>query len=118
MWIAAFNQNIKCVVSAGAMNLFSERADRLGSCAIQYFPGILEYGDVGEVYSLIAPRPMLLQAGDQDTLINEADRDIIAKKVKKAYHACNSSNDLSIDYFHGGHYLNWSLAKKFLNKNL
>jgi len=118
MWIAAFNEKIRCVVSTGAMNLFSERSGKLASCAIQYFPGLLEYGDVGEVYSLIAPRPMQLQAGSKDGLITDTDRDKIAETVRRAYEACRSSKNLSIEYFEGGHYLNWPMARKFLKKFL
>ena len=118
MWIGAFNGKIKCVVSAGAMNLFSERAASLSSCAIQYFPGILQYGDVGEIYSLIAPRPLQLQAGYEDVLIVSANRDKIAEIVKKAYQAVDKADNLNIEFFHGGHTLNWPLAEKFLSKHL
>jgi dienelactone hydrolase len=118
MWIGAFNKKIKCVVSAGAMNFFRERASKLSCCAIQYFPGILQYGDVGEIYSLIAPRPLQLQAGSEDTLITLTDRDKIAEIVKKAYQAVAKADNLNIEFFQGGHTLNWPLAEKFLSKHL
>ena len=118
MWIAAFNENIRCVVSAGAMNLFSERSRKLAACAIQCFPGLLQYGDIGEVYSLIAPRPMQLQAATEDHLISHENRNKIAETVKRAYDACAGSKNISIEYFKGGHYLNWSLAKKFFKNFL
>lgn len=118
MWIAAFNPNIRCTVSAGAMNLFVERASKLASCAIQYFSGLLEYGDVPEVYSLIAPRPLQLQAGSHDSLINQKDRGQIAKTVTQAYKSYNKTENLSIEVFQGGHYLNWDLAHEFLQKKL
>lgn len=118
MWIGAFNDEIRCVVSAGAMNLFTERASKLCSCAIQCFPGLLEYGDVGEIYSLIAPKPLQLQGGTDDPFLNAADMDKIAETVRKAYKASNSSEKLSIEYFEGGHYLNWSLAREFLKEFL
>lgn len=118
MWIGAFNDKIKCVVSAGAMNLFRERAIKLSSCAIQFFPGILQYGDVGEIYSLITPKPLQLQAGVEDQLINPADRNWIAKTVAKAYKAANSEENLRIEIFEGGHVLNWELADRFLAEYL
>ena len=118
MWIAAFNQKIVCVVSSGAMTLFSERIAKLKSCAIQYFPGLLQFGDVGEVFSLIAPRALQLQAGDKDELVNMADRDEIAEIIKKSYQACDAVSKLGIEYFNDGHILNWPLALKFLKKFL
>ena len=118
MWIGAFNDKIRCVVSGGAMNLFSERAGKLCSCTIQYFPGVLEYGDVGEIYSLIAPKPLQLQAATNDPYLDIANVEKIAQSVKKAYKASNSSEKLSIKYFQGGHSLNWPFAREFLKKYL
>lgn len=118
MWIGAFNDEIRFVVSGGAMNLFSERAGKLCSCTIQYFPGVLEYGDVGEIYSLIAPKPLQLQAATSDPYLDIANVEEIAQSVKKAYKASNSSEKLSIKYFQGGHSLNWPFAREFLKKYL
>jgi dienelactone hydrolase len=118
MWIAALDQRIKCVVSAGAANLFRERAKVLSSCAIQFLPGLLEFGDAGEVYSLIAPRPLMIQAGTKDFLINEQDRDSIINTVLKAYNAANASGQFEPFIFEGGHEFNWPAAESFLRKHL
>ena len=77
MWLTVFDERIKACVPAGCMNHFRERSLKLSSCAIQYFHGLLRYGDVQEVFSLIAPRAMQLQAGKGDSLITDRDRDMI-----------------------------------------
>ncbi len=118
MWIAALNGRIRCTVSAGAMNLFRERASKLSSCALQSFPGLLRYGDVGEVYSLIAPRPLQLQAGTDDPLVNPPDRQLIVDRVVTAYRAAGSLAELSVEVFTGGHALHWPAAREFLANHL
>ena len=118
MWLAVFDQRIKACVPAGCMNTFRERSLKLSSCGIQYLPGLLQYGDVPEVFSLIAPRPMQLQAGRHDPLITPVDRDAILKTVQSAY--CILSAESNFDYvLHpDGHLLSWGNAASFLKMHL
>ena len=55
------------------MNTFRERSLKLSSCGIQYLPGILQYVDVPDLFCLISPRAMQLQAGAKDGLITPED---------------------------------------------
>jgi len=118
MWLAAFDERVKACVSSGAMNTFRERSLKLSSCGIQCLPGLLARGDVAEVYSLIAPRALQLQAGEGDGLITPEDRDAIAATVGEAYRLSGAQR--SFDYvLHGeGHRLLWELAAPFLERHL
>jgi len=118
MWLTVFDERIKACVPAGCMNHFRERSLKLSSCAIQYFHGLLQYGDVQEVFSLIAPRAMQLQAGKGDGLITDQDRDMIRTVVENAYRLREA--DAKFEYvLHGsGHQLDWDLAEPFLVKQL
>ena len=118
MWLTVFERRIKACVAAGSMNTFRERSQKLASCGIQYFPGILQYGDVPEVFSLIAPRPLQLQAGALDRLITPEDRDAMVETVGTAYAKCDAEE--SFDYFlhPEGHFLKWDAAGPFLKRHL
>jgi len=118
MWLTVFDERIKACVPAGCMNHFRERSLKLSSCAIQYFHGLLQYGDVQEVFSLIAPRAMQLQVGKGDGLITPSDRDKIKTVVEKAYRLLGA--DASFEYvLHAkGHRLEWESAEPFLRKHL
>ena len=116
MWMAALNPNIACAVASGSMNLFAERAGKLASCMIQFFPGILQYADMPDIFSLIAPKPLQMQAGDQDPLITPDDRDHIAKTVGAVYEKFGAADRLSVEVFAGGHEFRWALAQPFLDK--
>ena len=48
---------IKVCVIAGALNVMQERISKPYGCGAQIIPGLLKYGDVPEIGSLIAPRP-------------------------------------------------------------
>ena len=118
MWLTIFDERIRACVPAGCMNTFRERSLKLSSCGIQYLPGILRYGDVAELFSLIAPRPMQLQAGEGDALITPEDRDAIAKTVGQAYRFLGADEGFEYVFHPDGHLLRWDLAAPFLARHL
>ncbi|MFA7260757.1 MAG: hypothetical protein WC013_14745, partial [Aeromonas bestiarum] len=62
MWATIFDDRIRACVASGCMNTFRERSLKLAACGVQYPYGLLRLGDVPELFSLIAPRPLQLQA--------------------------------------------------------
>ena len=118
MWLTLFDKRIQACIPSGCMNTFRERSLKLSSCAIQNLPGLLQYGDVPELFSLITPRPMQLQAGIGDSLITPSDRDHICAVVKKAYHKLDAAANFDYVLHPQGHTLQWKYAKSFLARHL
>jgi len=118
MWLTIFDDRIKACVPSGCMNMFRERSLKLSSCAIQYLPGLLQYGDVPELFSLIAPRPMQLQAGEGDNLITSSDREHIRQIVEKAYSLQKAEKKFEYVLHSRGHVLAWDIAAPFFKRHL
>ena len=118
MWLSIFDNRVRACVASGCMNTFRERSLKLSSCAIQYLPGLLQYGDVPELFSLIAPRPMQLQAGEADPLISPEDRDDMEAKVRRAYRLSGAESNFEYVRHAEGHLLMWDSAAPFLEKYL
>jgi len=118
MWLTIFEERIKACVPSGCMNHFRERSMKLSSCGLQYPFGLLQYGDVPELFSLIAPRPMQLQCGEQDGLITPADRDAMEAVVRRTYRLLGAEANLDYALHPEGHRLIWDLAAPFLAKHL
>jgi dienelactone hydrolase len=118
MWFANFDDRIKAFVASGCMNTFRERSLKLHNCGIQYLPGILRYGDVPELFSAIAPKPLQLQSGEGDNLITDADRDEMLTTVKRAYRLAGAEDSLDYVLHPDGHLLRWDLAEPFLKRHL
>ena len=118
MWLTVFDERIKACVPTGCMNTFRERSLKLSSCGIQYLPGLLQYGDVPELFGLIAPRPMQLQAGEGDSLITPSDRDAILETVRQAYSLLEKEASFEYVLHTDGHLLRWDLAEPFLKRHL
>ena len=83
MWASVYDQRIKACVASGCMNTFRERSLKLSYCGIQYFPGLLQYGDVADVFALIAPRALQMMAGEKDHLLKERDREEMYETVRR-----------------------------------
>jgi dienelactone hydrolase len=118
LWLTVFDERIKACVPAGCMNTFRERSLVLSSCGIQYPHGLLRYGDVPELFSLIAPRAMQLHVGRKDALITPSDRDAMEAVVRRAYRSLDAEENLEYALHNEGHYLLWDVAAPFLEKNL
>jgi dienelactone hydrolase len=118
MLTAALEPRIKVAVVAGALNLMQERIQVKYSCGAQVIPGLLKYGDVPEIGSLIAPRPAVWQWGAEDSLIKANDAEDAARRMRAAYKALGAAENLVIDRFEGGHSWHWEGALPELHKAL
>lgn len=118
MWFTLFDERITVCIAAGCMNTFRERSLKLASCGIQYLHGLLRYADVPELFCLIAPRPLQLQAGGGDSLITPADRDAIEQTVSSAYRRLGVEDRFDCALHEEGHRLLWAPAESFLERHL
>lgn len=118
MLTSALEPRVKVCVISGALNAMQERISRPYSCGAQIIPGLLQYGDVPEIASLIAPRPCLWEVGSRDTLIDATWADEILLRQKRAYRALGAEERVTVDRFDGGHRWNGTAADKLLAKVL
>jgi dienelactone hydrolase len=116
MYMTVFDQRIKACAPSGCANLFRERSSKLSSCGAQFFPGLLRYGDVGEIFSLTAPRPCLHIIGKQDPLLFEEDVEEIRQKVQTAYEMLDANEKVEFFVHDGGHYFRGDVAAKWFRK--
>jgi hypothetical protein len=103
MLAAAVSPGIRAAVISGALNVMQERVRARYSCGAQVIPGLLRYGDVPEIASLIAPRPCVWEVGLRDALMVKEWAGPAAERIGRAYNALGAGKDLVIDWFDGGH---------------
>jgi dienelactone hydrolase len=118
MLTAALAPAIRAAVVSGALNLMQERVGKPYSCGAQIIPGLLAYGDVPEVASLIAPRPCLWEVGSRDTLISPKWAEAGLARMRLAYKALGAEDRLRTDRFEGGHAWHGKVAYGFLDRFL
>lgn len=118
MLAAALAPRIRVAVVSGALNVMQERIQGRYSCGAQVIPGLLEYGDVPEIASLIAPRHCLWEAGRQDPLMVEGWLETAFERIRRAYRAYGAEDRLELERFDGGHRWNGLRALALLGQVL
>jgi dienelactone hydrolase len=118
MLTAAVEPRIRVAVISGALNVMQERVGKLYSCGAQVIPGLLQYGDVPEIGSLIAPRPCVWEVGARDGLIDRKFAEEALARMTRAYKALGAEKELHVDRFDGGHEWSGQLAYPLLEKVL
>lgn len=114
MLTTAMESRIRVAVVSGALNVMQERIGKRYSCGAQVIPGLLEYGDIPEIASLIAPRPALWEVGQKDGLMVKEWIPRSWQNIQKAYVAIGAERNLAMDSFDGSHRWNGVEAYPFL----
>jgi len=111
MLVAALSPKVRVAVISGALNVMQERIGGRYSCGAQVIPGLLKFGDVPEIASLIAPRPCLWEVGKQDPLMVKDWIEPALERIRRAYRAFNALEQLDVDFFDGKH--RWNGVKAY-----
>jgi dienelactone hydrolase len=118
MLTAALEPRVRVAVVSGALNVMQERVGVRYSCGAQVIPGLLRFGDVPEIGSLIAPRPCVWEVGSRDGLMLPKWVDKALERLGRAYRALGAEEALREDRFDGGHEWSGRVAYPLLEKVL
>jgi dienelactone hydrolase len=116
--LAAWDTRIRAAVVSGYFSSF-RAALRVpfNLCGSQVLPGMLAYLEHVDLGALIAPRPLLVETGDQDPLFPlDAARASFAE-LQTVYHAMRAPNQaLEHHVFEGGHRWDGATTLDFLDR--
>ncbi len=107
-----------CVIS-GYYSSF--RASILGMhhCTCNYVPGLWRFGEMHDLIGLVAPRPVLIEAGVYDPIFPvEAVRSAVAIARERVYKVFDATAQVETDIFEGRHRINGQRAYDFLWEKL
>lgn len=87
-------------------------------CSCNYIPGIYKYMDMQDLTILIAPRPLIVVAGDKDDIFPLSGVQRGFETVKKIYKAAHADNMCRLIIGSGGHRfyadISWPVFKRYL----
>ncbi len=111
------DQRIRACVVSGYYSTFRDSILAMGHCACNFIPGLHEFGEMHDLVGLIAPRPLLVEAGYYDPIspIVAVKRSI--RKAREVY-AVFGSTDVDTDLFEGSHQISGRKAYDFLARHL
>jgi len=119
MWLGAMDPRMRATVSSGFLTTVGNMRD--GHCMCWDFPGLTDNFEFSDIYSLIAPRPLMCQNGEKEPRrggfpIDLADRAIY--DIQRAYSVFDKKWYAVLDIHPEGHVFVVPSAVGFLEKNL
>lgn len=97
LYSSIFEPRIKVAVVSGYFCAFKESIFDLEHCMCNYVPGILKYAELPDLTALIAPKPLLIQNGENDPIFPiEAVRRGFPK-LQAAYRAAGAADRVALD---------------------
>ncbi len=106
-YLAALEPRLKVACISGYLS--TVRGDAMGMrglgnfCGAQYMPGLLTIGDIPEVAGLIAPKPLVVEMGEQDTCFIIEDMKRAYAQLERIYAAAGAADCLVADVHPAGH---------------
>ncbi len=104
MYVAAMDTRLKAVNSSGWLTTIDNM--KRGHCPCWNFPGLEEHFDFADIFSCVAPRPLVLEIGERERAPGGFPVDIARKafeEIKPAYRVLGAEQNLILDIHPAGH---------------
>ncbi len=107
LWTSALDERVRQAVISGYLYGYRDSLLTLnGNCSCNYVPHLFEHVDMGDIGSLIAPRPLLIQSCREDSLNGPRGMANVREQtaiVREAYERYGKGHLLIHDVRQGGH---------------
>ena len=118
-YISALDERIKAVDIICYLTATCDYAIATANfCGAQFVPYLYRWADVADIAGLIAPRPLLVESGVNDTCFSFEFSRKAHQHLKRIYQAAGSSDRLEFDIFMGEHSFAGNRAFPFFDKYL
>ena len=112
------DERIRVCVISGYFCSFQESILAMSHCTCNFVPGLHRFGEMHDLVGLIAPRPMLVEAGTRDPIFPiEAVRRGV-ERAREVYAVFGCEKQIETDTFEGRHQISGRRAYDFLWEKL
>jgi len=119
MYVAALDERIKVAVSSGWLNTIANM--KQGHCPCWNSPCLEEYFDFSDIFSLVAPRPLVMEIGRQERAPGGFPVQVAEpafEEIKKAYKVFGAEDKCLLDIHDGGHVFHGVAGMEWIDKTL
>lgn len=116
MYATAMSEKITCAYLSGSVNTFRHSLMTIEHCLCNTVPGILQYAEMGDIVGLIAPRPLLVEAGRNDPIYPLAGVEAALETLRPIYAALQADDHLQSHIFEGKHEWNGEPAPAWFRR--
>lgn len=112
------DERIRACVISGYYSTFKDSILSISHCACNFVPGLAEFGEMHDLVGLIAPRPMLVEAGDRDPIfpIRAVRKSVI--RARSVYGIFGEGDRVTTDFFEGAHQISGRKVDDFFRREL
>jgi dienelactone hydrolase len=114
----AIDDRISAAVVSGFTNTFQASILSMHHCVDNYVPGLSIVAEMPDLLSLIAPKPLLIEAGTRDPIFPVHATKEAYEKLQNIYHLLGAVDNLELDLFEGEHEISGKLAYDWLRRVL
>lgn len=116
LFSSAIDDRIKVAVVSGYLCTFKDSILSIRHCIDNYVPGILNYCEMYDIASLVAPRPLFVEHGVKDSIFPIEATKFAYERVKRVYDFLGVGDRLDKDFFEGVHEICGRKSYDFLVK--
>ncbi|MBN2003032.1 MAG: acetylxylan esterase [Anaerolineae bacterium] len=109
---------IKACAISGYYSTFKDSILAMHHCSCNFVPGLWQFGEMYDLVGLIAPRPLLVQAGTRDPIFPMAAVQRSVARAREVYAVFDAQDHIEADYFEGGHQIGSQRPYDFLWEQL
>lgn len=114
MFSTCVDERIKACVISGYYSTFKDSILALHHCFCNMVPGLARFGEMYDLIGLIAPRPVLVEAGRQDNIFPIAAVRRSVAIARRVYGVVGAADAVETDIFEGRHRISGRRAYDFL----
>lgn len=118
LFSTCLDERIRACVISGYYSTFKDSILAMSHCTCNFVPGLHQFGEMYDLIGLVAPRPLLVEAGSRDPLfpISAVQRSV--EITRRVYAIFDSSDQIETDFFEGRHAISGKRAYDFLWEKL
>lgn len=120
LWLAAMDDRVSCSIISGYFYGFHDSHLILShNCGCNFVPNLWNTVDMGDIGLLIAPRPLMIETGTNDSLNGRSGMGNVYPQVdiaRKGYALYGEEESLVHHVFDGGHEWSGELALPFIRR--
>jgi len=117
LFSTAIDTRIAAAVISGYFSTFKESILAMHHCACNFVPGLAQFGEIYDLAGLLAPRPLLVEAGTHDPIFPIAAVQSSVARAQEVY-GVFGAGPVETDYFEGRHRISGQRAYDFLVEKL
>lgn len=119
LFSTCLDERIRACVISGYFSTFQDSVLAMSHCACNFVPGLFRFGEMYDLIGLVAPRPVLVEAGTHDPIFPiEAVQTSVKIAREKVYRVWRAEHRFETDIFEGRHRISGRRAYDFLKEAL